>query len=666
MAAPSGTVWGSIAGGYGRIGIYIKLTSTATQTARHLEIWFWSKYSVSDTSNTLYSDDDTTTATTSRGSKTIKTTVDSGSGWSTSNQVKLAEFDRTFTRGTSADKRNHAAKLINVDRVGATMTVTTSYTIPALAKYTVSYNANGGSGAPSAQTKYHGKSLTLSSTKPTRTGYTFLGWSTSSSATSATYSAGGSYTANATDTLYAVWKANTLTIKYHINGGTINSDDYYASSSIVYKKSNSAVVTSVGKYNNPISSTYGLSDASTFGLSRTGYNFKGWKVGSSGTTVFAQNDTSIVPTDLTSSIKTGDCTITLYAVWELKTYTVSYNANGGSGAPSNQTKNHGQTLTLSSTKPTRSGYTFMGWGTSASDTSVDYSAGGSYTANAGITLYAIWEKTITLTYNENGGSGAPFIQSVDIYNATTSYKFTISSRKPTRSGYTFLGWSTLKSATSATYSAGDTLTLSENATLYAVWTINSYSLTVNPNGGTWKGAAGNTVIKQNYKTTITLENPTWTGRTFSGWALSGSGSLTGNVYTFEAGAGTLTARWDTNDYLVTFNAGINEGSVNGTSQIQKSIEYGAKIGTLPIAVRKNYTFLGWFTSASGGTQITSDYIVTGNLTVYAQFEIDASAYVNDSDDWKSGVTFVSDAEGNVRKGHAKTNVNGVWKDGYCT
>ena len=75
--------------------------------------------------------------------------------------------------------------------------------------YTVSYNANGGTGAPSSQTKTHGVTLTLSSTKPTRSGYTFLGWSTSSSATSPTYYAGGSYTGNANVTLYAVWHKHT-------------------------------------------------------------------------------------------------------------------------------------------------------------------------------------------------------------------------------------------------------------------------------------------------------------------------------------------------------------------------------------------------------------------------------------------------------------------------
>ena len=171
---------------------------------------------------------------------------------------------------------------------------------------------------------------------------------------------------------------------------------------------------------------------------------------------------------------------TTASVPALPTYTVTYNANGGSGAPNSQAKTHGTTLTLSSTTPTRSGYTFVGWGTSTTDTTSDYSAGGSYTANASITLYAIWKKQLVLRYNANGGSGAPATQSATIYNASTSYTFTLSSTKPTRTGYIFKGWDTSSTATTATYSVGASCTISSDTTLYAIWsenylTVNYYS-----------------------------------------------------------------------------------------------------------------------------------------------------------------------------------------------
>lgn len=218
-------------------------------------------------------------------------TASSGGGSATINPfgTKASSGSGSFTGTYSISGNGSATKSITVtfknfnsdNNKSATKTVTFNVTVPAWTSYIVKYDANGGSGAPGQQTKWKDQTLTLSSTKPTRTGYSFLGWSTSSTATSATYSAGGSYTANSGATLYAVWKANT--------------------------------------------------------------------------------------------------------------YKVTYNANNGSGAPSEQTKTYGVALTLSSVIPTRTYYNFLGWSTSATATTATYKAGGSYTNNAAITLYAVWE-----------------------------------------------------------------------------------------------------------------------------------------------------------------------------------------------------------------------------------------------------------------------------------
>lgn len=165
-----------------------------------------------------------------------------------------------------------------------------TFTVPALEHHTVAFNANGGSGAPDSQTKWYGTILTLSSTKPTRTGYTFQGWATSASGDVA-YQPGGQYGADSDVTLYAVWKANT--------------------------------------------------------------------------------------------------------------WTVTFDANGGEGAPAAQTKTYGIDLTLSSTKPTRALYNFLGWATSANG-AVAYASGAKYTANADITLYAVWELAwVAPTFNDS-------------------------------------------------------------------------------------------------------------------------------------------------------------------------------------------------------------------------------------------------------------------------
>lgn len=191
----------------------------------------------------------------------------------------------TITKTTSAQTISFSISFpFNMSWSGVSTTTRSasgSISVAAKTSYTISYNANGGAGAPSAQSKWHGTNITLSSTKPTKTGYIFQGWGTSTSDTSVDYAAGATYSANATITLYAIWKAVT--------------------------------------------------------------------------------------------------------------YTVTFDANGGTGAPSAQTKTYGVTLTLSTTVPTKTNYNFLGWGTSASATTVSYAAGANYTTNAAITLYAIWE-----------------------------------------------------------------------------------------------------------------------------------------------------------------------------------------------------------------------------------------------------------------------------------
>ena len=282
MAAPIGIIWGDpIVGSkdtrQGKIGIYAVATNTDTVASVRVQVWFATMYSCEDGSNSLYFDigTDVWSASTPRGSASISHPVSSGEGWNASNQTKI--WDQTYSYDNLNGNRdlNIYAKYNGIDMFpDGTMYASTSLII-------VSYNANGGSGAPVNQLKHYGKTLTLSSTIPTRTGYIFKGWSASQTATSASWSAGGSYTKNAP--------------------------------------------------------------------------------------------------------------IILYAVWEAVTYTVSYDANGGFGAPGSQTKTHGQDLTLSTVVPTRTNYNFKGWGTSASATSATYSAGGTYSTDEAITLYAIWE-----------------------------------------------------------------------------------------------------------------------------------------------------------------------------------------------------------------------------------------------------------------------------------
>lgn len=258
---------------------YVKLTVTQSSSTATTATLSWTlQYIAESAANTSV----LKSYTVKIGGETVKTGtygIDGKVGTYT-----IASGTKTINKTASAQTISFSVSFgFNLTWSGVykgTLSASGSISVPAKTSYTVKYNANGGSGAPSTQTKQHGVTLKLSTTKPTRSGYVFQGWATSSSG-SVAYAAGANYTADASVTLYAVWSAGSYTVTYHSNGGT--------------------------------------------------------------------------------------------------------------GAPASQTKQHGVALTLSSTKPTMTNHTFVGWGTSPSSTTVAYAAGASYTANASITLYAIWK-----------------------------------------------------------------------------------------------------------------------------------------------------------------------------------------------------------------------------------------------------------------------------------
>ena len=147
------------------------------------------------------------------------------------------------------------------------------------------------------------------------------------------------------------------------------------------------------------------------------------------------------------------------------TYSIGYDANGGSGAPTAQTKNYGEPLILSSTVPTRTGYTFQNWNTKSDGTGDSYDSGASYTANAAATLYAQWEaNTYTITYDANGGVNPPAAQT-----KTYGVSLTLTTSAPTRDGYNFINWNTKADGSGTSYTKGASFTTNAATTLYAQW-----------------------------------------------------------------------------------------------------------------------------------------------------------------------------------------------------
>jgi len=142
---------------------------------------------------------------------------------------------------------------------------------------------------------------------------------------------------------------------------------------------------------------------------RTGYTFAGWNTASNGAGTSYAAGTSY----------TVNANLTLYAQWTANTYTVTYDANGGTNAPPAQVKTYNIALTLSATVPTRINYVFTGWSTAANGHGLSYASGASYTDNYDVTLYAQWNCNQTsIVYGPSVSYGGETYESVVICSQT--------------------------------------------------------------------------------------------------------------------------------------------------------------------------------------------------------------------------------------------------------
>ncbi len=207
------------------------------------------------------------------------------------------------------------------------------------------------------------------------------------------------------------------------------------------------------------SSPYGLNSIVTVignsgALAKTGLAFNGWNTQADGLgTSYAPGDTFTITADTT-----------LYAQWIINSYTVTFDANNGSGAMSPQSGNYNTSAALATNTFTRAGYTFSGWNTLANGTGTAYADKTSFTFTADTALYAQWTiNSYTVTFNANGGSGSMPNQTASVTTALATNTFT-------RAGYTFSGWNTLANGSGTAYADKASFTFAADTTLYAQWT----------------------------------------------------------------------------------------------------------------------------------------------------------------------------------------------------
>ena len=387
----------------------------------------------------------------------------------------------------------------------------------------VSFNGNGStSGSMSTQTIEN--SGTLKANAFSRTGYTFAGWATTPNGSQA-YASQATINATSTSkgpvTLYARWTANTYTVTFDKQSGTGGS--------------------------NSVTATYGSAMPSMTIPTRTGYTFGGYYTGTdgSGTQYYNASGASVRNWDRTSNT-------TLYAKWTLNTYSVSYNANGGSGAPSSQTKTHGTNLTLRDKGSlSRTGYTTDGWATSAGGNKA-YNFGGTYSNNAAITLYAHWNaNTYKVKFNGNGSTSG----SMSDQNFTYGTAQNLTANGFSRTGYTFAGWATSAGGDKVynNQQSVNNLTATNGGTfnLYAKWDVVNYTISYELDGGSV--ASENPTSYNIESAAITLNNPTKDGYTFAGWTGTDLGAATTSVTIAHGSTGnrSYTATWTQNTATLT-------------------------------------------------------------------------------------------------------------------
>lgn len=527
--------------------------------------------------------------------------------------------------------------------------------------YRITYNANGGANPPAATDVTAGESVTnpggpstaptyavswnvhggTSVTTPVNRSRSFSGWYTAASGgTKITWP----YTPTADIILYAHWgtaTAGTLptTTKtgYKLkgwytaaSGGSPVSSSTEVSSAVTYHAQWTPISYTVKYYLDGTEQT-SLAQSCSYDSdytykslpSKTGHSVDGWWANSSGT------GTKYTAGGSFSNLSTTDgATISRYAKSTPNTYTVQYNANGGTGAPSAQTKTYGVDLTLSSTKPTKSfqltydarsgtlpsgttnpvtkNCTFNNWKATDGTT---YSSGGTYKKNEGTTLTAQWT------------------------NPTLGTLPT-----PTRTNYRFLGWYTSATGGSAVTSS---TTMSEDRIIYAHW-VEQVTLTYNTNGGSGSVSAetkdtGSEFTIKNYSGTKS-ENVTY---------YANGGSFSGNASTTKAGnmvfkgwadsSSATTAQYIYNDptkgkITLTANKTIygvwSHGSVSSHPTItakQVTLTYNPNGGTIPTVANRtkkvNLVHSGWATTQAKANAGTVDYGVSAAIptgtTVYA-------------------------------------------------
>lgn len=429
---------------------------------------------------------------------------------------------------------------LGTDRAaGATFTITSDTVLYAqwtpATTFSLTYSANGGSGAPASTNHTSGSSVTVSATEPIRSGYTFNGWNANSGGTGTNYAAGsGTITVSANTTLFAKWTAR---VTYSGNGST--------SGSIPVDATNYA----------PGATVTALSNSGS--LARTGYTFAGWNTQADG------QGTDIAATSGTLTMAGAQ---TLYAKW---TSQITYNGNGntsGSAPSDGNSYRPGQTITAAtnSSNLAKTNFVFGGWNTASNGSGANILESGTFANSGAQTLWALWNSRVSYDANppvglSSSGSGPSSTDVNPGQSATVGTRGTLAI-----TGKVFDEWNRAADGSGLGYAPGDTFTPTQNVTLYAQW-LDEVTVTFDGNGNTAGSAPSSQTVGQGRSATIpsTPGGFARTGYSLSGWNTLANGSGTrytsGNSVAVSTSI-TLYAEWT----IVSSGGGGGGGGGGGT------------------------------------------------------------------------------------------------------